>query len=83
MKKVYIAITGLDHYHGTVFLETVTRVKLMINPPTLRGNHGHIRGHGSRMNSDKYDKAIDSRRRDVIWRPYGLCCKPSVKHCLS
>ena len=32
MKKVYITITGMDHYHGSDFLEPGARVRLIKDP---------------------------------------------------
>ena len=42
MKKVYITITGLDHYHGSDFLEPGARVRL-IKDPENKYDHEAIR----------------------------------------
>ena len=42
MKKVYITITGLDHYHGTDFLEPGIKVRL-IKDPENKYDHEAIR----------------------------------------
>ena len=42
MKKVYITITGLDHYSGAEFLEPGARVKL-IKDPENKYDHEAIR----------------------------------------
>ena len=42
MKKVYITITGMDHYHGTDFLENGVKVRL-IKDPDNKYDHEAIR----------------------------------------
>ena len=88
MKKVYITITGLDHYHGTDFLEPGTRVRL-IKDPENKYDHEAIRvemdglGKIGYVANSTYTVLGDSFSAGRLYDRIGQTATAKVKHVLS
>lgn len=88
MKKVYITITGLDHYHGTEFLEPGVRVRL-VKDPENKYDHEAIRvemdglGKIGYVANSTYTVLGDSMSAGRLYDRIGQTAAAKVRHVLS